>query len=296
MTPRANFGFVTKSSRLDPPPLFLTGESVTLQQRTNGNIGATSPFFPMSPFAFPWGLVLGRARFCVPVKVYLVIHPPIKSPPPFLVQLGPCHIPANLSRHGQSINGNTRNYVPFYFTPTLPKCYLELRQRPIFRILWAEFVSRKGKESAKQYPLSRDSHMKDLPSLCEGIRKALLHQEDVLFAYLLGSAARGDTTPQSDIDIAVYLRPSTTEWYLKREADLTANLISALRRAEIDLRILNAVPLVFQHEILKGGTLLFCRDELERVDFETRVMLRYFELKPYIEEYRSLLIQRIKGE
>ncbi|MEJ5378513.1 MAG: nucleotidyltransferase domain-containing protein [bacterium] len=138
--------------------------------------------------------------------------------------------------------------------------------------------------------------MKDFPSLFQSIKEALVHEDDVLFAYLFGSAARGDTTPQSDIDIAVYLRPSTTEQYLKREADLTGTLISALRTAEIDLRILNALPLVFQHEILKGGTLLFCRDDLERVDFETRVMLRYFQLKPYIEEYRSLLIQRIRGE
>ena len=47
--------------------------------------------------------------------------------------------------------------------------------------------------------------------------------------------------------------------------------------------------------VLKEGTLILSRDEMERVEFETSVMLRFFELKPYLDEYRMMLSERIKG-
>ena len=137
--------------------------------------------------------------------------------------------------------------------------------------------------------------MKRFLSFSDEIRKVLASEDDVLFAYLFGSAAACDTIPQSDIDLAIYLRPSSSEQYLKREAELTGAFTSALRRPDVDVHILNALPHVLQYEVLKEGTLILCKDPLERVEFETRMMLRFFELKPYIEEYRSLLIERIRN-
>lgn len=135
--------------------------------------------------------------------------------------------------------------------------------------------------------------MQDVSSLPERIRNALAHEDDILFAYLYGSATLTEPPSRGDVDIAIYLNPSTAEHYLRREVDLTGILISALRATNIDLRILNVLPLVLQYEVLKEGKLILCRDDLERVDFETRVMLRFFELKPYIDEYRGLLIEKI---
>jgi len=51
---------------------------------------------------------------------------------------------------------------------------------------------------------------------------------------------------------------------------------------------------LLQYNILKEGILLFVRDERERVDFETRVMERFFELKPYLDEYKEMLSLRIE--
>jgi len=36
------------------------------------------------------------------------------------------------------------------------------------------------------------------------------------------------------------------------------------------------------------------RDEMQRAEFEASVMLRFFELKPYLDEYRLMLSERIK--
>jgi len=132
-------------------------------------------------------------------------------------------------------------------------------------------------------------------SLIERLREALDREEDILFAYLYGSAVYHPNFPIGDIDVAVYLKPTDVKEYIRKEKELTAFLISKLHTDEIDLRILNGLPLALKYSILKDGRLLFSRDELERVDFETNVMIRFFELKPYLDEYRLMLSQRIRG-
>ncbi|RPJ00179.1 MAG: hypothetical protein EHM36_14995 [Deltaproteobacteria bacterium] len=131
--------------------------------------------------------------------------------------------------------------------------------------------------------------------LAEQLRESLQDAKDVFFAYLYGSAAHDPLLSGGDIDIAVYLEPSDTEEYVRKEAKLTALLISKLGTDDIDLRILNVLPLVLQYGILKEGILILSRDDAERVEFETSVMIRFFELKPYLEEYRMMLFQRIRG-
>ena len=132
-------------------------------------------------------------------------------------------------------------------------------------------------------------------TLIERLKQSLEHDKDILFAYVYGSAVYDPELPGGDIDLALYYKPSDMREYVRKEAELTAFLISQLDTDEIDLRILNVLPLVFQYSILKEGILVLSRDETERADFETRVMIRFFELKPYLDEYRLMLSQRIRG-
>jgi predicted nucleotidyltransferase len=131
--------------------------------------------------------------------------------------------------------------------------------------------------------------------LTQRLREFLQDVKGISFAYLYGSAAYDPPPPGGDIDIAVYLKPSDMGEYIKKEDELTTLLISKLGTDDIDLRILNVLPLVLQHSILKEGILILSRDETERVEFETSVMIRFFELKPYLEEYRTMLSERIRG-
>lgn len=136
--------------------------------------------------------------------------------------------------------------------------------------------------------------IQSLVTLTEQTKRSLDHENDILFAYLYGSAVY-DPAVSTDIDIAVYLKPSNMKDYIEKETELTTFLISQLNTDEIDLRILNVLPLLLQYSILKEGILVLSRDEIQRVDFETSVMIRFFELKPYFDEYRLMLSQRIKG-
>jgi predicted nucleotidyltransferase len=127
------------------------------------------------------------------------------------------------------------------------------------------------------------------------IKEVMEKDEDILFAYLYGSRVHPSTHFGSDIDVAVYLKPSNIKNYIKKEEELTALLMTQLRSDKIDLRILNTSPFLLQYNILKEGILIFVRDEHERVDFEIRVMNRFFELKPHLDEYKQMLSLRIKA-
>jgi uncharacterized protein len=127
------------------------------------------------------------------------------------------------------------------------------------------------------------------------IRESLDHEKEIIFVYLYGSSVYDPVLSGGDIDIAVYVEPSSMNEYLRREAYLTDLLISQLHTDEIDLRILNVLPLVLQYSILRDGILVLSRDEIQRADFETSIMIRFFELKPYLDEYRLMLSQKIRG-
>jgi predicted nucleotidyltransferase len=126
------------------------------------------------------------------------------------------------------------------------------------------------------------------------LKEILERDEDIQFAYLYGSQAYGSTYFESDVDIAVYLKPSDIKEYVKKEKELTSILITQLHTDKIDLRILNVSPFLLQYKIIKEGIPIVIRDEVERVDFETRVMNKFFELKPHLHEYKTMLSLRIK--
>jgi len=111
---------------------------------------------------------------------------------------------------------------------------------------------------------------------------------------LFGSYATGTDTSESDIDIAVYLDPSDMKEYLEKERRILSALIGKIRTDRIDLRILNVMPLILQYRVFKEGIPILIKDEQTRVDFETGVMNRFFELKPYLDEYKEILFLRIR--
>jgi predicted nucleotidyltransferase len=127
------------------------------------------------------------------------------------------------------------------------------------------------------------------------LKKVMEKDEKVLFAYVYGSYARDSIDFDSDIDVAVYLKSSDVKGYIGKEEELTIELVTKIHMDRIDLRILNVLPLLLQYNILKDGIPVFVRDDKERVDFETRVMNRFFELKPYIDEYQQMLSLKIKA-
>lgn len=120
---------------------------------------------------------------------------------------------------------------------------------------------------------------------------SVLEDEDyILFAYLYGSVATGKFTEDSDIDIGIYC--SEQEHDNLYPEKLSAKLEKNLDR-EVDVRILNDRNLVFLHQVLKNGDLIFSRDERKRVEFETDVYDRYLDMKYYLDQYNEIRRKRV---
>jgi len=106
-------------------------------------------------------------------------------------------------------------------------------------------------------------------------------RSDVLFAYLFGSHANNTATPQSDIDIAVYV--NREEYSSEKKLDLLHTLSLALNSDAADLVILNQAPITLAIRVLEKHIILIDRDPLMRHRFESLTMRKYFDFS-YIEK------------
>ncbi len=126
--------------------------------------------------------------------------------------------------------------------------------------------------------------------LVEKIVKILKEYEEVIFAYLFGSHARGEAGKLSDIDIAVYLDPSLpqdTMW--DTFLDIASRL--SFRDVKVDVVLLNTASYRLAFEVLKGR-LLFSRDEGMRKEFTYRTLRTYLDRRYYDRRRAELILSR----
>jgi uncharacterized protein len=135
-----------------------------------------------------------------------------------------------------------------------------------------------------------------VPEIDDDARRRLakaLDEEGVVAAMLIGSQARGEAGPLSDVDLAVWSQPDLDRG---QRWDLQLALLGAaqdtLRTNEVDLVMLNEAPPLFQHRAIRDGVRLVERDHDQRVRFETRALLDYFDTEPL----RLALKENLKRE
>ena len=127
----------------------------------------------------------------------------------------------------------------------------------------------------------------DAQSSVERLRQAFKGRERGIAAvYLFGSVARGDSRPGSDLDVAVLLEPAPERGTFESlRLGLHAELESELGQ-EIDFVVLNHAPPDLTHRVLHDSVLVIEPDPSARVRFEVRARNEYWDLKPYLDEYR----------
>jgi len=115
----------------------------------------------------------------------------------------------------------------------------------------------------------------------------------VELAYLFGSAARGELTTLSDIDVAVYLDESlSSEEKFKLQLDLIGELASALKTDKVDLVVMNDAPLLLSYNIIKYGKLVKS-DGRTKVRVESSILSRYLDMKYFFDRHTKLGIERM---
>jgi len=134
---------------------------------------------------------------------------------------------------------------------------------------------------------SRMIRAMDAQSSVERLRQAFKGRErGVAAVYLFGSVARGESRPGSDLDVAVLLEPAPDRGTFESlRLSLRAELESELGQ-EIDFVVLNHAPPDLTHRVLRDSVLVIEPDPSARVRFEVRARNEYWDLKPYLDEYR----------
>lgn len=130
--------------------------------------------------------------------------------------------------------------------------------------------------------------------LRDALTRALEARDEVLEAYLFGSRAEGGAQPHSDVDVAVYVSeiPPAPFGY---EAELTADLMSALGENDVDVVLLHRAPPLLYHRVLRDGIRLFSRDPMATTAREGAALSRYCDYVSQLAKIDAAVRGRIEG-
>lgn len=143
--------------------------------------------------------------------------------------------------------------------------------------------------------LDEKARVPPLDAMALGRLAEALDREGVVAATLIGSQARGDAGPLSDVDIAVWHEPGLdAQARLSLQLALASAAARALDTDEVDVVMLNDAPPLIRHRAIRDARRLVERDPKARVRFEARALLDYLDTKPLRAELSRGLRHRIE--
>ena len=147
------------------------------------------------------------------------------------------------------------------------------------------------KNMTKMNSIDLPSSLVDLLKRVETPLVPIFKEFNVSFAYLAGSWIRERHGKLSDIDIFVswpdYLT-ATPETKLKVWNELSRKASEITKLDQIEITIMEELPLQIQFQVISEGKVLYQRSEEERMDFIETILNQYYD---YIIWYQSYLNQ-----
>lgn len=109
--------------------------------------------------------------------------------------------------------------------------------------------------------------------------------DDPVAVYVFGSMARGESTAQSDIDIALLYRTPPPRNLDAPQLAFEGELEAACKRG-VDLVVLNFASADLCHRVFRDGVLVLDRDPSFRIQFEVKKRGEYLDFLPILRRYR----------
>lgn len=132
----------------------------------------------------------------------------------------------------------------------------------------------------------------DLSRRLEGLGEAIgTASDDVVFAYLFGSAATGGLTPRSDVDVAVFASPGADTHAVR--LDVARACARHLGTDAVDIVLLNAAPIALAGRVLMTRRVLLDRDPGVRHRYESLHARMFQDFR--IREHRLLAERDARG-
>lgn len=126
----------------------------------------------------------------------------------------------------------------------------------------------------------------DILSKIPDVKRILLQDHNVIFAYLFGGLSEGKVKPLSDIDISVYVRDTGN--LAEYKISLFDRLTDSLSTNELDLIILNMAPVSIAGRILENKLILVDKDPPIRHVYESLTLRKFFDLRVKEDAFFSI--------
>lgn len=124
--------------------------------------------------------------------------------------------------------------------------------------------------------------------------KQRLKKLGVIAIYLFGSRARGRVGALSDYDIGALLRENTpTNFFIDAKLDLMRLFSNFFKTEHVDIVILNEASPLLAMNIIADGRILFDFAHEKRINFETKMTMKYLDRLPYEQRHLKSLITSV---
>lgn len=126
----------------------------------------------------------------------------------------------------------------------------------------------------------------------QNLVKYLKDNQDIIFALLFGSYAKGKANDMSDVDVAVYLSHDIRKSsYFGLRLGLIADCPV---KGDKDVVILNESSPLLAYEVVSHCVPLFVRDKKIFIDFKAKTFGRYFDTNSLRRVQYAAMSKRIK--
>lgn len=141
-----------------------------------------------------------------------------------------------------------------------------------------------------------DPPMDDIEILAGKLERYFSARPEVAMAFLFGSAARGQQTRESDLDVAVHFYPKTRalEWEEEREygeADQIWGDVDAIAGVDTDLVVLNQAPATLAYAVLDEGRPIVVKDAALYWRFFLTISSAAEDFREFAREYHAIKLR-----
>ena len=128
-----------------------------------------------------------------------------------------------------------------------------------------------------------------LAKIIKNVHEALSEVEDLIVAYVFGSAATGKEHAFSDIDVAILLKEPSIDKTMKIHSLLTKQLGD-----KVETLLLNLAPPYLQYQVIKNGIRVLTKDENARITFEAKALSEGLDEAFLLQKTKEAIARRLQ--
>ncbi|MBI2459336.1 MAG: nucleotidyltransferase domain-containing protein [Parcubacteria group bacterium] len=130
----------------------------------------------------------------------------------------------------------------------------------------------------------------------KSISNILKKRQEVSFAYLFGSQAKGKAGPLSDLDIAVFFNHKVSKdernsirYDIKDEIEIALEMPD-----KVDVIPLNDAQPLLEREVVYKGKIIYNKDDEARAHYEAGAIGRWLDWKWYDDQFGKAIMKNLE--